>query len=103
MPHHSDHRTIPLDQLPVDYVTDKIPSGGHVGCKLTFTRHMEMCEDWKNMKGLSDDLDAQVAACRFRLKGPARETSEDHRELNKAPAALPSRRTTPRGRSPSRS
>ena len=56
---------IPLHELAVDYVTDKIPPGWYVGCKLSLKKYMELAEDWKKMKGLNDDLAAQVAACRL--------------------------------------
>ncbi len=72
-----------LHELPVDYVTDKIPPGWFVGCKLSLKKYMELAEDWKKMKGLNDDLAAQVAACRFRLKGTARELVDANRELKK--------------------
>ena len=67
---------VPLHDLPVDYITDKIPPGWYVGCKLSLKKYMELCEDWKLMKGLNDDLKAQVASCRFRLK-----VSDANREL----------------------
>ena len=74
---------VPLHELAVDYITDKIPPGWFVGCKLSLKKYMELAEDWKKMKGLNDDMSAQVAACRFRLKGPARELVDANRELKK--------------------
>ena len=76
---------VPLHDLPVDYITDKIPPGWYVGCKLSLKKYMELCEDWKQMKGLNDDMKAQVAACRFRLKGPARELVDANRALKRGP------------------
>ena len=76
---------VPLHELPVDDVTDKITPGWFVGCKLSLKKYMELAEDWKLMKGLNDDLKAQVAACRFRLKGPARELVDANRALKRGP------------------
>ncbi len=42
-----------------------------------------MCEVRKKMKGFGGDLDTQTAACRFRLKGPAGETSDAARKPKK--------------------
>ena len=92
----SEHQ-IPLHELAVDYVTDKIPPGWYVGCKLSLKKYMELAEDWKQMKGLKNDLKAQVAACRFRLKGPARELVDADGNV------LPGRMMTMNGRISTRS
>ena len=82
---------VPLHDLPIDYVTDKIAPGWYVGCGKTLDKYQEACEDWKEMCSLTADTPADldkkiVTNMRMRLKGPVRECMDANKKPPTAPA-----------------
>ena len=60
--------------LPVKYVTDKIPPGWYVGCGWEFRKYRDACNEWRGLAHTTPDQQ-KVVAIRFRLKGTAYDTA----------------------------
>ena len=74
--------TTPWSDLPVEYVTDKIPPGWHVGCNVTLEKYLEALEDWCTMTSYETNK-SRVGAMRLRLKGTVKEFMDILRCLTK--------------------
>jgi len=60
--------------LPVKYVTDKVPPGWFVGCNWEFRKYRDACNEWRVLAFATPDKQ-KVVALRFRLKGTAYDTA----------------------------
>ena len=70
--------TTPWSDLPVEYVTDKIPPGWHVGCNVTLEKYLEALDDWCTMTSYETNK-SRVGAMRLRLKGTVKEFMDSNR------------------------